>query len=94
MFGPVDKRHMSTWWEERAAVVTEAIAMVAAQHQCGHAEAIALLRRRAEATDTDLETVAGAVIDSGSQLGYRDFGPGATTTGSDEAVATNPVSVT
>jgi hypothetical protein len=39
---------MSTWWEERAAVVTEAIAMVAAQRQCGHADAIAFLRRRFE----------------------------------------------
>jgi hypothetical protein len=83
---------MATWWEEREALVTEAIAMVSAQSRCTRAEAIALLRRRAEATDADLEAVAAAVVDAGSRLGYRDYGPSRTAVTSDEPAATGRVS--
>jgi hypothetical protein len=85
---------MSTWWDERAALVTEAIAMVSAQHRWTHTEAIALLRRRAEASGTDLEAVAAAVVDSGSRLGYRDLGPSTPTRTADEPATTSRVSVT
>jgi hypothetical protein len=87
---------MTNWWDEREAWVTEAIAMVAAQRQCTHAEAIALLRRRAAAMDADLEAAARVVVDLGNRLGYRDLGPSKTIDTADEAAAvmTDAVSVT
>ena len=68
-------RSMATWWDEREALVNGAIAIVSGQSRCTRAEAIALLRRRAEATNTDLEAAAHAVIEMGTRLGYRDLGP-------------------
>jgi hypothetical protein len=85
---------MATWWKEREALVTEAIAMVSAQKHCTHADAIALLRRRAEAMDADLEAAAAAVVALGTRLGYRDLGPSYTTNPADEPAETGPVSVT
>jgi hypothetical protein len=63
---------MSTWWEERVALVTEATDMIRVQTGCSYGEAIASLRERARSADTDLETAASAVVDMGKRLGYRD----------------------
>jgi len=82
---------MATWWDEREARVTEAIALVAAQTPCTHAHAMALLRRRAEAMDADLEAAATAVLKVAHRLGYRDFAPSATTDAADEAASKVPV---
>ena len=62
---------MSTWWEERVALVAEATDMIRAQTGCTYSEAIASLRERARSADTDLETAAAAVVDMGNRLGYR-----------------------
>jgi hypothetical protein len=53
---------MSTWWEERAALVTEAARIVADQTDCTPTDALAQLRMRAEATETDLEAIATSVL--------------------------------
>jgi hypothetical protein len=68
---------MATWWEERAERVSAAVAMIRAQTDCTHAEALASLRRRAEATGSDVDGAAAAVIEMGVRLGYRDLGPSA-----------------
>lgn len=85
---------MATWWDEREARVNEAIAVVAAQTHGTHADAIALLRRRAEAMDADLEAAATAVLNLAHRLGYRDFAPSPTTDTAAEAVETEPVPAT
>jgi AmiR/NasT family two-component response regulator len=53
---------MTTWWEVRVNLVNDATAVVAAQNGCTPTEALAQLRVRAEATETDLEDVAKAVL--------------------------------
>jgi AmiR/NasT family two-component response regulator len=55
---------MTTWWEERTALIAEATAIIAAQTGCSPSEAIAQLRQRAEAAETDLEDVATLIVAS------------------------------
>jgi hypothetical protein len=82
---------MATWWDERESLVRVAVAVVRAQSRCTHAEAIALLRRRAEVMDTDLEAAARAVIDLGTGLGHRDLARSYMAVTEDAPVATRPV---
>jgi len=63
---------MSTWWEERVALVAEATDMIRAQTGCTYGEAISSLRERAARAGTDLETAASSLIEMGNRLGYRD----------------------
>jgi len=56
---------MSVWWEQRAALLEHAVAMIAAQTQCGVDAALLLLKLRARAAGRDLEEVAAAVVDGG-----------------------------
>ena len=56
---------MSVWWEERAALLEHAVAIIAAQAQCSADAALLLLKLRARATDRDLEEAATAVVDGG-----------------------------
>ncbi len=54
---------MSVWWEERAALLERAAAIVAAQADCSTDAALLLLKLRARTLDCDLEEIATAVVD-------------------------------
>ncbi len=54
---------MSVWWEERAARLEEAAAMVGAQAECSTDAALLLLKLRARTRGDDLEDVATAVLE-------------------------------
>ena len=62
MRAAVDTQAMATWWEQRAARVTQAAEIVAEQTGCSPGEALAQLRLRAEVAKTDLEEVALSVL--------------------------------
>jgi hypothetical protein len=50
------------WWEARAAKVSRAAEIVAAEADCSMDSALLLLKRRANAMRTDLEDIAVAVV--------------------------------
>lgn len=54
---------MSNWWQERAALLDEAVAMIAAQADCSLDAALLLLKLRARSLECDLEEMAKAVVD-------------------------------
>jgi hypothetical protein len=49
---------MSVWWEERAALLDEAVALIAEQAECSTDAALLLLKLRARTLDCDLEDAA------------------------------------
>jgi AmiR/NasT family two-component response regulator len=53
---------MRNWWDTRVALVTEATEVVAAQTGCTPGEALAQLRVRAEAAESDLEEIATSIL--------------------------------
>lgn len=53
---------MGNWWQERAALLDEAEAMIAAQADCSPDAALLLLKLRARELDCDLEEIARAVV--------------------------------
>jgi hypothetical protein len=59
---------MSVWWEERAALLEHAVAMIAVQAECSLDAALLLLKLRARAEDGDLEEIAAAVMEGGTSF--------------------------
>jgi len=53
---------MGNWWEERAALLDKAVAMIAEQAECSVDAALLLLKLRARSLDCDLEETANAVV--------------------------------
>ena len=69
---PTIEFDMAVWWQERTDRVNWAIEIVAAQTGCARSEVLALLRRRAQLTDTDLDQVSIGVIAGRIRFGDLD----------------------
>ena len=68
---------MTVWWTERNERVNRAIEMVIAQTGCERSEALALLRQRAELTESDLDQTSIGVIAGRIRFGRLEQPPGA-----------------